>query len=875
MRTFILSCALALGSLSTFAQGYQFTDVVKVPATPVKNQASTGTCWCFATTSFMESELLRMGKGTYDLSEMFIVRQKYMNQLQDNYVRQGRGNIGQGSLSHTFMNAFNQVGIVPEEVYSGINYDSDRHNHAEMVKYIKAIATTAVDMKKRSPEYYKLIDNLFDTYLGKLPEKFTYQGKEYTPKTFAASLGLNMDDYIELTSFTHHPYYQKFEVEVPDNWLMNGNPFELRRPEYAKIVKFGGYVSVHTDENGRNVFTQEGYQSVKAIPFDFPIVGYGNGIVNTLRIWDAEPVECFQLDSFDKGDYQKAVEQENLARNIVEVLYPNDNHYAGKELRLKQQYFFISASVQEAVEKYMRKHDDIHKFYEKVTFQLNDTHPTVAIAELMRVLMDDYYLTWEEAWEITTKTCAYTNHTIMAEALEKWPIELFSRLLPRIYQIVEEINRRFVLDIQQKYSNVPGVDVQEKIRKMAIIYDGQVKMANMAIVSGYSVNGVARLHTEILEKQELKDFYEMFPERFNNKTNGITQRRFLLHANPLLADWVTAHVGDDWITDLPQISRLKVYADDKKAQQEFMNIKYQNKVRLAKYILEHNGIEVDPRSIFDVQVKRLHEYKRQLLNILHVMHLYNELKEHPELDFYPRTFIFGAKAAAGYRNAKLTIKLINSVADVVNSDPAINGKIKVVFIENYNVSNAEIIFAAADVSEQISTASKEASGTGNMKFMLNGALTLGTMDGANVEIVEEVGEENAFIFGLSAQEVINFENHGGYDPMEIFNNDQDVRKVLMQLINGTFAPGDPELFRPLYNSLLNTQCTAKADTYFILKDFKSYAEAQKRVEAAYRDEDNWAKSAILNVACSGKFTSDRTIQQYVDEIWHLDKVVLK
>ena len=666
-----------------------------------------------------------------------------------------------------------------------------------------------------------------------------------------------------------------YQVEVPDNWLMNGNPFELRRPEYAKIVKFGGYVSVHTDENGRNVFTQEGYQSVKAVPFDFPIVGYGNGIVNTLRIWDAEPVECFQLDSFDKGDYQKAVEQENLARNIVEVLYPNDNHYAGKELRLKQQYFFISASVQEAVEKYMRKHDDIHKFYEKVTFQLNDTHPTVAIAELMRVLMDDYYLTWEEAWDITTKTCAYTNHTIMAEALEKWPIELFSRLLPRIYQIVEEINRRFILDIQQKYSNVPGVDVQEKIRKMAIIYDGQVKMAHMAIVAGYSVNGVARLHTEILKTQELKDFYEMFPERFNNKTNGITQRRFLLHANPLLADWVTAHVGDDWITDLPQISRLKVYADDKKAQQEFMNIKYQNKMRLAKYILEHNGIEVDPRSIFDVQVKRLHEYKRQLLNILHVMYLYNELKEHPELDFYPRTFIFGAKAAAGYRNAKLTIKLINSVADVVNNDPAINGKIKVVFIENYNVSNAEIIFAAADVSEQISTASKEASGTGNMKFMLNGALTLGTMDGANVEIVEEVGEENAFIFGLTAQEVINFENHGGYDPMEIFNNDQDVRKVLMQLINGTFAPGDPELFRPLYNSLLNTQCTAKADTYFILKDFKSYAEAQKRVEAAYRNEDNWAKSAILNVACSGKFTSDRTIQQYVDEIWHLDKVVLK
>ena len=660
-----------------------------------------------------------------------------------------------------------------------------------------------------------------------------------------------------------------YQVEVPDNWLKDGNPFELRRPEYAKEVKFGGYVNVHVDENGRNNFVQEGYQSVRAIPYDLPIVGYGNGIVNTLRIWDAEPVDCFQLDSFDKGDYQKAVEQENLARNIVEVLYPNDNHYAGKELRLKQQYFFISASVQEAVAKYMRKHDDIHKFYEKVTFQLNDTHPTVAIAELMRILMDEYYLTWDEAWAVTTKTCAYTNHTIMAEALEKWPIELFSRLLPRIYQIIEEINRRFVEQIQQKYPNNP-----EKIRKMAIIYDGQVKMAHLAIVAGYSVNGVAKLHTEILEKQELKDFYEMMPQKFNNKTNGITQRRFLLHGNPLLADWVTAHVGSDWITDLPKINKLKVYADDEKAQQEFMNIKYQNKVRLAQYILEHNGIEVDPRSIFDVQVKRLHEYKRQLLNILHVMYLYNQLKDNPEMDFYPRTFIFGAKAAAGYYNAKMTIKLINSVADVVNNDHAINGKIKVVFIENYRVSNAELIFAAADVSEQISTASKEASGTGNMKFMLNGALTIGTMDGANVEIVEEVGRENAFIFGLSSDEVIKYENFGGYDPNEIFNNDPDVRRVLMQLINGTYSPNDPDRFRILYNSLLNTLSTAKADTYFILKDFRSYADAQKQVEKAYRDEKGWAKSAILNVACSGKFTSDRTIQEYVDDIWHLDKVVL-
>lgn len=660
-----------------------------------------------------------------------------------------------------------------------------------------------------------------------------------------------------------------FQIEVPDNWLADGNPFELRRPEYAKTVKFGGYVKVALDENGRNVFTQEGYQSVTAIPYDVPIVGYGNDIVNTLRIWDAQPVECFELDSFDKGDYQKAVEQENLARNIVEVLYPNDNHYAGKELRLKQQYFFISASVQEAVAKYMRSHEDIRKFHEKVTFQLNDTHPTVAVAELMRVLMDDYYLTWDEAWAVTTKTCAYTNHTIMSEALEKWPIELFSRLLPRIYQIVEEINRRFIAQIEEKY---PGN--QEKVRKMAIIYDGQVKMAHLAIAAGYSVNGVARLHTEILKNQELKDFYEMFPEKFNNKTNGITQRRFLLHGNPLLADWVSKRIGNDWITDLPQISRLKVFADDEQAQQEFMNIKYQNKLRLAQYILENNGIEINPRSIFDVQVKRLHEYKRQLLNILHVMYLYNELKEHPEMPFYPRTFIFGAKAAAGYRNAKLTIKLINSVADVVNNDSSIDGKIKVVFIENYRVSNAELIFAAADVSEQISTASKEASGTGNMKFMLNGALTLGTMDGANVEIVEEVGEENAFIFGLSSDEVIQYENHGGYNPMEIFNNDQDIRKVLMQLINGTYSPQDTELFRPLYNSLLNTQNSAKADTYFILKDFKAYAEAQKKVEAAYMDEKKWARSAMLNVACCGKFTSDRTIQQYVDEIWHLDKVVL-
>ena len=661
-----------------------------------------------------------------------------------------------------------------------------------------------------------------------------------------------------------------FQVEVPDNWLKNGYPFELRRPEYSYKVKFGGYVRAEVTEEGKTRFIQENYQSVLAVPYDMPIVGYGNHVVDTLMIWDAEPMECFELDSFDKGDYHKAVEQENLARNLVEVLYPNDNHIAGKELRLKQQYFFVSASVQRALARYKKHHDDIHKLPEKVTFQLNDTHPTVAVAELMRILLDEEGLSWDEAWEITTKTCAYTNHTIMAEALEKWPIEIFSRLLPRIYQIVEEINRRFILQIQAEFPEDNG-----KVARMAIVYDGQVKMAHLAIAAGYSVNGVAKLHTEILKNEQLHDFYELFPQKFNNKTNGITQRRFLMHGDPLLADWVSEHIGNDWITNLAHIEKLAIYATDKKAQQEFMNIKYQNKLRLAKYIKEHNGIEVDPRSIFDVQVKRLHEYKRQLLNILHVMYLYNELKEHPDMDFYPRTFIFGAKAAAGYKNAKLTIKLINNVADVINNDRSINGKIKVVFIEDYRVSIAEWIFAAADVSEQISTASKEASGTGNMKFMLNGALTLGTMDGANVEIVEEVGKENAFIFGMSSDEVIAHERNRDYDPMQIFNTDQDIRKVLMQLINGFYSPNDPELFRDLYNSLLNTQCTQFADTYFILKDFRSYAEAQKRVMEAYKDEEGWAKSAILNIAHAGKFSSDRTIQEYVDDIWHLDKITVE
>ena len=658
-----------------------------------------------------------------------------------------------------------------------------------------------------------------------------------------------------------------FQIEVPDNWLKDGYPFELRRPEYCYEIKFGGNVEESMDEKGCLRFKHVNYQSVMAIPYDMPIVGYDNGVVNTLMIWDAQPKNGFSLESFDQGDYDKAVEQENLARNLVEVLYPNDNHVKGKELRLKQQYFFVSASLQRAIDRFKKHNSSLKDLPDKVTFQMNDTHPTVAVAELMRILMDDEGLSWDEAWDITTRCVAYTNHTIMAEALEKWPIDIFQRLLPRVYQIVDEINRRFVMQIQERY---PGDG--NKIRNMAILYDGQVKMANMAIVAGYSVNGVARLHTEILKNQELKDFYELFPEKFNNKTNGITQRRFLAHGNPLLADWCTKHVGREWITNLPKLEKLADLADDKTAQKEFMEIKHQNKVRLAKYIKEHNGIDVDPDSIFDVQVKRLHEYKRQLMNIMHVMYLYNQLKDNPDMDFYPRTFIFGAKAAAGYRNAKRTIKLINSVADVINNDASIGGRIKVVFIEDYKVSNAELIFAAADVSEQISTASKEASGTGNMKFMLNGAITIGTMDGANVEMYEEVGAENMFIFGMSSDEVIEHEHRHDYNPMDIYNNDADIKRVVNQMVDGIYAPNDHELFRDLYNSLLNSQGGQVADRYFILADFRSYVEAQRKITEFYKDKEAWAKSAILNVAHVGKFSSDRTIQEYVDDIWHLDKI---
>ena len=662
------------------------------------------------------------------------------------------------------------------------------------------------------------------------------------------------------------------QIEEPDRWLLDGGyPFELKRPEYAKEIRFGGDIEVDYDEKtGRNHFRQVNYRAVRAVPYDLPIVGYGNGVVNTLRIWDAEAIEDFQLDSFDKGDYQKSVEQENLARTITRVLYPNDNYLAGKELRLRQQYFFVSASLQAAIARYKRDHKDIRKLHEKAVFHMNDTHPTLTVAELMRLLLDEEKLEWEEAWEVTSKACAYTNHTIMSEALEKWPIELFKSLLPRVYQIIDEINRRFVEQIRAAY---PGDE--DRVNRMAILYNGEVRMANLAIAGGFSVNGVAKLHTEILEKRELHDFYEMMPEKFSNKTNGVTQRRFLLHGDPLLSGWITKHVGRDWVTNLEKIRRLESVADNKKEQEEILRIKHANKERLADYILETTGVEVDPNSIFDVQVKRLHEYKRQLLNILHVMYLYNKIKDNPDMPFYPRTFIFGAKASAAYDRAKLIIRLINNVASVINADESIRGKIKVVFIEDYRVSNAEMIFAAADVSEQISTASREASGTSNMKFMMNGALTLGTMDGANVEIVEEVGEDNAFIFGLSADQVIEYERYGSYNPYQYVDNDWELRRVLDQLVDGTFSGGDREMFRDLHNSLLVRQGGSYPDVYFILADFRSYAQAQERVEAKYRDSSAWARSMILNIAYSGKFSSDRTIQDYVDDIWHLEKIKMK
>ena len=652
-----------------------------------------------------------------------------------------------------------------------------------------------------------------------------------------------------------------YQVERPDNWLANGDFWSIKRSEYEVEVKFGGDVRTELNENGELKFIQENYSSVIAVPYDYPVIGYGNNTVNTLRLWEARPKNFFDLQSFNAGNYAKALEEQNIANTITEVLYPADEHIQGKELRLRQQYFFISATVQRVIDRFKKDHSDFKLLPEKVAFQLNDTHPSIAVAELMRVLVDENDVPWDEAWEITTKVCAYTNHTIMSEALEKWPIELFSRLLPRIYMIIEEINRRFCIELVQKYGNNPS-----KIHDMSIIADGQIKMAYLAIVGSHSVNGVARLHTEILKNQELKNFYEFYPKKFNNKTNGITQRRWLLHANRPLAELISSTIGDKWITDLDELNKLLPYADDSEFRGKFMAIKRENKKALAQYIKETNGIDVDPESIYDIQVKRLHEYKRQLLNVFHIIDLYFRIKANPSMEITPRTFIFGAKAAAGYKRAKDIIKLINSVADVVNNDPDVAGRIKVVFMANYCVSLAEKLIPAADVSEQISTAGKEASGTGNMKFMLNGAVTIGTMDGANVEIYEEVGADNIIIFGLSSEETARMSSEHSYNPWDVYHSDERVRRIMESLVDGTFSPSNPDIFRDIYYSLLGND---RSDEYFVLKDFASYVEAQERLEKMYKDKEAWAKMAVINTAKSGKFSSDRTIKEYAEEIWNL------
>lgn len=662
-----------------------------------------------------------------------------------------------------------------------------------------------------------------------------------------------------------------YQIETPDVWLRHTDPWSIKRSDLSVIVKFGGYVSVKKDENGKEIFTIENTEDVTATPYDTPIVGYDTNTVNTLRLWEASSPDGFNLQLFNDMQYARAVEQQNSAEDISRVLYPNDNGPSGKILRLKQQYFFSSASLQDLVRAFVKKHGNKFSDFPKYhAIQLNDTHPVVAIPEMMRILMDEHGLGWDEAWDIVTKTFAYTNHTILAEALEKWPIQIFQGLLPRIYQIVEEINRRFMITLREKYPQD-----WEKQNRMAIIGDGMVKMAWLAIHAGYSVNGVAALHTELLKTQELKDWYELYPEKFNNKTNGVTQRRWLLNANEKLSAFITETIGHGWEKDLTKLKGLEKLAKDEKALKRFMDIKRENKVAFASYLKENLGVEVNPDSIFDVQIKRLHEYKRQFLNILNIMYMYNRLLEDPTYDPYPRTFIFGAKAASGYRRAKSIIKLINTVAERINNDHRINGKIKVVFIPDYKVSIAEKIFPAADVSEQISTAGLEASGTGNMKFMLNGALTLGTLDGANVEIAEEAGSENVFIFGHKTEEILAMDAAHQYNPHSYLDNCPGLAKVVNQLIDGTYSASNTQLFRELHDSLVYGVDGQRADTYYVLADFESYVKAQQKVEDTYRDSKTWAKMALLNVARSGKFSSDRTIMDYATEMWKIKPVEVK
>lgn len=657
-----------------------------------------------------------------------------------------------------------------------------------------------------------------------------------------------------------------YQVEYPDDWTRYGDPWSIVRMDRVYEVKFGGQIEVHKDEVGKEYFKRVNTENVLAVAYDVPVVGYGNDTINTLRLWEARSPEGFDLKLFNDQTYLQASAKAVEAQDISRVLYPNDTEKDGKLLRLKQQFFFTSASLQDIVRRYKGTYgNDFSKFAEKVAIQLNDTHPVVAIPELMRIFLDSEKLLWDEAWSICKKVFAYTNHTILSEALEKWDIALFQPLLPRIYQIIEEINRRFVEELHQKYPGDFG-----KIQYMSIIGNGQVRMAWLAIVGSHKVNGVAALHTEILKNSELKDWYDLYPEKFLNKTNGITQRRWLLKANPELSSLITELIGDGWTTDLYKLKELEKYLDDENVLNRVAEIKLHNKERLANYIKETTGIEVNPHSIFDIQVKRLHEYKRQLLNVLHIMDLYNKLKENPLLDIEPRTFIFGAKAASGYRRAKSIIKLINTLAERINNDADINGKIKVVFLENYRVSLAEKIFPAADISEQISTASKEASGTGNMKFMLNGALTLGTMDGANVEIVEEAGLENEFIFGLSAAEVEEFQRNGQYNPFDDYNKVEGLKKVVDQLGDGTFDDDHKGIFRELQTSLLYGVDGSRPDVYFLLRDFDSYREAQTRIDNAYKNKKDWARKALINIANAGKFSSDRTIMEYAREIWNIE-----
>ncbi|MCL2203532.1 MAG: glycogen/starch/alpha-glucan phosphorylase [Defluviitaleaceae bacterium] len=661
-----------------------------------------------------------------------------------------------------------------------------------------------------------------------------------------------------------------YQVEKPDNWLHFGDPWGVRREEYAKEIQFGGRVNSIKDEAGEFHFVLEDAQSVMAVPYDYPVIGYDTKMVNTLRLWDAEPVNRFDLQSFNEGQYERSVAEQNLARQLSAVLYPAEEHVAGKELRLRQQYFFISATLQRVLEQFEQRHGKkFEMLSDYVQFQLNDTHPSLAIAELMRLLIDVYYLPWDKAWEITRATCAYTNHTILSEALEKWPVELFSRLLPRIYMIVEEINTRFCTNLREWYGNDP-----ERIRAMAICADGQVRMAHLAIVGSHSVNGVAAIHTEILKNIELANFYEIYPEKFNNKTNGITPRRWLAKCNPGLSGLITEAIGDKWVRDLDELQKLKPLAEDAAFEKKFMDVKRENKVLLSNHVQAQYGISVDPDSIFDIQVKRLHEYKRQLLNIFHVIDMYITMKMNPRLDIAPRTFMFAAKAAANYRRAKLIIKLINSVGEMIDNDPAMEGRLKVLFLPNYRVSMAEKLVPAADVSEQISTAGKEASGTGNMKFMLNGAVTIGTLDGANIEMLEEAGPENIFIFGMTAAEVQALRASGTYAPWDLYNMDFNIRNVLTTLINGTLDKNNHDLFRELYDAMLNGYGGAPPDEYFVLQDFASYKEAQEKVNAAYIDTARWARMAIMNTATAGKFSSDRTIRQYADEIWQLKPVTI-